>query len=137
MATLMLEGGADIRYIQHMLGHSCLETTSIYTQVSIQKLMEVYMRSHPGAKLERKKPKQEVFEKAAERLAAEQELFSALTAEAKDEEPKKRKRKSGSARTGNPTGSASETSDHAKPGGSGPAHRLREKGGKTAGRTAR
>jgi len=51
MATLMLEGGADIRYIQEMLGHARLETTQIYTKVSIRKLKEVYERTHPGAKL--------------------------------------------------------------------------------------
>lgn len=49
MATLMLEGGADIRYIQHMLGHVELTTTQIYTQVSIRKLKEVHERTHPGA----------------------------------------------------------------------------------------
>ena len=38
MATLMLENGADIRFIQQMLGHAKLDTTQIYTQVSIRKL---------------------------------------------------------------------------------------------------
>jgi len=52
MATLMLEGGADVRYIQQMLGHAKLETTSIYTHVSIRKLQEVYRSTHPGANLE-------------------------------------------------------------------------------------
>lgn len=51
MATLMLEGGADVRYVQEMLGHVKLETTQIYTQVSIQKLREVYLRTHPAARL--------------------------------------------------------------------------------------
>jgi integrase/recombinase XerD len=55
MATLMLEGGADIRYIQEMLGHLNLETTQIYTRVSISKLKEVHKRTHPGAKLKRKR----------------------------------------------------------------------------------
>jgi len=54
-ATLMLEGGADIRYIQAMLGHASLNTTEIYTHVSIQKLREVHAKTHP-ARL-RRKPK--------------------------------------------------------------------------------
>ena len=48
MATAMLEHGADIRYIQEMLGHSKLETTQIYTQVSIRKLKEVHTQTHPA-----------------------------------------------------------------------------------------
>jgi integrase/recombinase XerD len=54
MATLMLEGGADVRYVQEMLGHANLATTQIYTHVSVKKLQEVHAASHPGAKL--KKP---------------------------------------------------------------------------------
>lgn len=49
MATLMLEGGADIRYIQAMLGHAELSTTQIYTQVSIRALQAVHTATHPGA----------------------------------------------------------------------------------------
>lgn len=52
MATLMLEGGADIRFIQQMLGHVKLETTQIYTQVSIRQLKEIHTATHPSAKLE-------------------------------------------------------------------------------------
>lgn len=52
MATLMLEGGADIRYIQAMLGHAKLDTTEIYTQVSIRKLKEIHSITHP-ARLEK------------------------------------------------------------------------------------
>jgi integrase/recombinase XerD len=48
MATLMLENGADIRYIQAMLGHVKLETTAIYTQVSIRKLKEIHTATHPA-----------------------------------------------------------------------------------------
>ena len=51
MATLMLEGGADVRFIQQMLGHARLDTTALYTQVSIQKLKEIHRATHPGAKL--------------------------------------------------------------------------------------
>lgn len=54
MATAMLEGGADTRYIQSMLGHASLATTEIYTQVSIRKLKEIFMATHPAARLERK-----------------------------------------------------------------------------------
>jgi len=53
MATLMLEGGADTRFIQEMLGHAKLETTQIYTQVSIRKLKEIHTATHPGARLRR------------------------------------------------------------------------------------
>ena len=52
MATLMLEGGADIRYIQAMLGHVRLDTTQIYTHVSIRVLKQVHTATHPGAQLE-------------------------------------------------------------------------------------
>ena len=52
-ATLMLEGGADIRFIQAMLGHEKLTTTQIYTKVAIHKLKEVHERTHPGAKVGR------------------------------------------------------------------------------------
>jgi integrase/recombinase XerD len=53
MATLMLEGGADVRYIQEMLGHAKLDTTQTYTQVSIRRLKQVHSGTHPGAKLQR------------------------------------------------------------------------------------
>ena len=48
-ATLMLEGGADIRYVSEMLGHAKLETTWIYTRVSIAKLQAVHAACHPGS----------------------------------------------------------------------------------------
>jgi integrase/recombinase XerD len=48
MATLMLENGADIRFIQAMLGHAELSTTQIYTQVSIRKLKDIHTATHPG-----------------------------------------------------------------------------------------
>ncbi len=51
MATLMLEGGADTRFIQQMLGHESLESTQLYTQVSIRKLQDIYLATHPAAKL--------------------------------------------------------------------------------------
>ena len=90
MATLMLENGADIRFIQAMLGHAELSTTQIYTQVSIKQLKKVHSLTHPG------KIGSRVFEEEEDRAqisvegkpsleTAKQELFSTLAAEAKSE----------------------------------------------------
>jgi integrase/recombinase XerD len=48
MATLMLEGGADIRFIQEILGHASLETTQLYTRVSIEHLKKIHQATHPA-----------------------------------------------------------------------------------------
>ena len=85
MATLMLEGGADIRFIQQMLGHVELSTTEIYTHVSIRMLKQVHSTTHPAAALDKEHP--QPAPEAADGDEAE-ELFATLDAEAEEEEQK-------------------------------------------------
>jgi integrase/recombinase XerD len=80
MATLMLEGGADIRYIQQMLGHAELSTTQIYTQVSIRALKAIHTATHPGAT---NQPRHRAdHDQDAERTDATEDLLDTLDAEA-------------------------------------------------------
>ena len=74
MATLMLENGADIRFIQQMLGHAMLSTTEIYTHVAIHKLKEIHTVTHPAR-----------ADKYSSSLPAQDELLLTLAAEADEE----------------------------------------------------
>lgn len=69
MATHMLENGAELRFIQAMLGHADYRATQIYTHVSIRKLQEIHAVTHPA--------------KVEDRAA----LFSALAADSESSEP--------------------------------------------------
>jgi integrase/recombinase XerD len=82
MATLMLEGGADIRFVQEMLGHEKLDTTQLYTRVSIAKLQQIHAATHPGVRLTREPREHEATNSASsERVHETAELLSALASE--------------------------------------------------------
>lgn len=82
-ATHMLEGGADIRFIQEMLGHANLQTTEIYTHVSIDKLIAVHHATHPS-RLERRRGADD-GEPQLDRDNAAAAILDALAREDEDE----------------------------------------------------
>ena len=85
MATLMLENGADIRFIQMMLGHANVATTQIYTHVAIKQLLLVHANTHPGANL-RGRGGQARAEVGEDQENAVEALYSALALEANEED---------------------------------------------------
>jgi len=79
-ATHMLEAGADIRFIQAMLGHALLSTTQLYTHVAVAQLKAVHAATHPSARLTRSA---KASAPAGDDVRAE--LLEALKAEERDE----------------------------------------------------
>jgi len=75
MATVMLNNGADIRFIQQMLGHSQLSTTEIYTHVAIHKLKEIHTLTHPSS-----------IDRDTQENVTEEDLFSVLEDEQIEDE---------------------------------------------------
>ncbi|MCI0547645.1 MAG: hypothetical protein L0027_10220, partial [Candidatus Rokubacteria bacterium] len=83
--------GADIRFIQQMLGHVKLETTQIYTQVSIRKLKEIHTATHTSARLDGRRARATAEDDSTSRTEPDvapsaEELLTSLAAEAAEEE---------------------------------------------------
>jgi DNA primase len=82
--THMHENGADIRFIQQILGHEDIKTTQIYTHVALRALQQVYAATHPAALLDAGAAHKPPVPLAPQRLGAE-ELFATLNAEADED----------------------------------------------------
>ncbi len=90
MATLMLEGGADIRFIQQMLGHADISTTQIYTQVSLRQLAKIHGATHPATTNQPRRARAEGGGAGAQRPAESfdaEVLHLALDAQTRAEHP--------------------------------------------------
>ena len=89
MATLMLEGGADIRYIQAMLGHAELSTSQIYAQGSVRALQAVHAATHSAAanvpRTRRGEDDGAAHANCGQRKVAVSELLTALDEEDQEE----------------------------------------------------
>lgn len=83
MATHMLEGGADIRYIQQMLGHQDLKFTQIYTHVALGALQQIHAATHPAACLDPAKAAKQRKQIAADPAAVE--FMAALDRDAEED----------------------------------------------------
>lgn len=89
-ATLMLQAGADVRFIQEMLGHASLVSTQIYTHVSVRALKAVHEATHPASsKVEAEATSRAIADAtrdAASEPGDEAQLFLSLAAESVEED---------------------------------------------------
>jgi integrase/recombinase XerD len=91
-ATLMLEGGADIRFIQQMLGRDRLASTQIYTHVSVRMLKQIHAATHPAAHLKNGNGQKPIVpqEEPWPGDPTKEELLAALAEEAAEERTENR-----------------------------------------------